>query len=361
MNLEQTKIRLGEFVNNLSIAQSYESRSDVINKMCDYISSRGLDVDDQYLDFVKKVDRSTVDVQIRYVPIYRVTSLARLYWKDQKKEDNDPIEHQEFVRFTFVFDATSQNKRNRISNLNLLKVIDKKAAKSNEETYTNIESYENNDVKLLKTEQIFTPSVVLDVPLLDDEVYPLETSYILSKSDIDKQVDVALKQTKSYKRLKKEKEKWSSIEKMEVEVVLVPIARIKIGLHEQYVNCANGEMDIQYEKNKEISHNLLVARWMTYPTIIIFTILSVLSFIFKWHLEARFENLPAHILGNITDFIWIILVVLGIIFSLCALPSRKGIVKRATNNKDKLRICRICARLLIDVCVALLVMFLMCL
>ena len=360
MNLEQTKIRLGEFVNSLSIAQSYESRSDVINKICDYISSRGLDVDDQYLDFVKNVDRSTVDVQIRYVPIYRVTSLARLYWKEEKKDDKDPLEHQEFVRFTCVFDASNQNKKNRISNLNLLKVIDKKAAKSNEETYTNLSSYENNEVKLLTTEQIFVPSVVLDVPLQDDEVYPLETSYVLSKSDIDKQIDIALKKTKSYRRLKKEKEKWSSIEKCEVEVVLVPIARIKIGLHEQFVNCANGELDIQYEKNKEITHDLFIARWMCYPSVIIFMILSVLSFIFKWHLETKFENLPAHLLGNITDFIWIILVALGIIFSLCSLPTRKGIVKRATDKKDRLRICRTFARLLIDVCIGLLVMFLMC-
>lgn len=357
MNINQTKSRLGDFVNQVSIAQSYTSREEVITKMCDYITSKGFDVDEQYLDFVNNIDRSLVKVNVKYVPIYRVTSLARLYWKDLN--DANSSEHQEFVRFTVVFDGSEFNKKNRINNLNILKIIDKKATKLKEETYKNIESYKNNDVKLLTTEQLFTPSVVMDVPLQDDEIYPLEYSYIISKSQIDKRVDLALKETKSYKRLLNQKEKWSTIEKMDIEVVLVPIAIVRIGLHDQYVNCANGELDLQYEKNKTITKNLSNARWMSYPTIVLFFILSIISFILKWNLEYKFENLPIHILGNYADFIWLILFVLGIIFSLIAIPSRKGIVKRATSNKDRLRISRIGSRILLDICLALLVMILM--
>lgn len=360
MNLEETKVRLGNFVNEISIAQSYISRSEALDKMCDYISDKGFDVDEQYLNFIQNVDRNTIDVKIKYVPIYRVTSLVRLYWKDfQENQDKNNLEHQEFVRFTIVFDASENNKRNRINNLNLVKIIDKKATKLNEERYTSLDQYQSNDVKMLATKQVFTPSIVMDVPLNDGEIYPLEMSYIIRKEEIDRRVNLALKQTKSYKRVHNEKEKWSTIEKIDVEVVLVPIAIVKIGLHEQYVNCANGEMDVQYEQNRGITKNLLLARWMAFPTIGIFLILCIISFILKWNLEYRFEGLPVHFLGNYADFIWVVLFILGILFSLIAIPSRKGIVKRATSNKDRLRISRIFTRFLIDVCIGLLILTLM--
>ena len=358
MNIEETKHRLGSFVDRLSIAESYQSRDDVIAKMCDYITTKKYDVDDSYLEFVNNIDKSAVRVDVKYVPVYRVTSLARLYWKEHK-ENEEAIEHQEFVRFTCVFDAEEYNKKNRINNLNILKIIDKKDSKPQEEIYDQIESYSSDGVLMIGTNDNFVPAVVMDVPLEDNNIYPLETSYIISKSDIEKKVDGALKLTKSYKRLSKQKEKWSSIEKMEVEVVLVPIAIVRIGEHDQYVNCANGEFDIQYEQNRLITENLKMARMMSYPAVIITGALLIGTFFTMWNLEYKFTELPQHILGNLTDIIWLILLVLGVVLSLVAIPTRKGIVKRASLNKDRLKICKIASRLLIDVIVALLVMLLM--
>ena len=359
MNLEETKHRLGSFVDRISIAESYQSRDDVISKMCDYITTKKFDVDDKYLDFVNNIDKNAVRVDVKYVPVYRVTSLARLYWKEHK-ENEEAIEHQEFVRFTCVFDAEDYNKKNRINNLNILKIIDKKDCKPQEEIYDQIESYNSDGVLMIGTnDDNFVPAVVMDVPLEDNEIYPLETSYIISRSDIERKVDGALKLTKSYKRLSKQKEKWSKIEKMEVEVVLVPIAIVRIGEHDQYVNCANGELDIQYEQNKEITQNLKMARMMSYPAVIIALGLLVGTFFTKWNLEYKFTNLPQHILGNLTDIIWLILLALTVVLSLIAIPTRKGIVKRASEDKDRLKICKVASRLLIDVIVALLVMLLM--
>lgn len=359
MNADRLKSCLGENVQTISIAQSYTSRRDVIESIVSYISDQGLDVDDEYLNFVKEVDRTKVEVDVRYVPVYRATALARLFWRE-KKENQEASEHQEFVRFSKVFYADDLNKGNRINNLDILKIIDKKAGKINEARLDSAEDYRYENVPLLKSGEANLPDIVLDVPLQENELYPLETSYILDGNEIATRVGDTLRNTKSYRRLAKQSEKWSSIEQTDVEAVLVPIARIRIGKCDQYVNCANGKIDVRYEKNRQITVNLKRAQKIAYPCIAAFVFLAVGAFIAKWNFPIRFGNMPKHLFANLADILWSVLLIAGIAFSLIAAPTRKNIVQRASKNKDRLKICRIFSHLLLDICVALLTMILLC-
>ena len=359
MKIDRVKSCLGDRVHSVSIAQSYASRRDVIEKIVSYIADQGLDVDDAYLDFVRTVDRAKAEIEVRYVPVYRATALARLFWRESK-ENQEASEHQEFVRFSTLFYADDLNKGNRINQLDILKIIDKKAGKINEARYENADDYRYENVPLLKSGEANLTDIVLDVPLQGDEVYPLETSYILDGNEIEARVGNTLHSTKSYQRLAAQSEKWSSIERLDVEAVLVPIARIRIGKYDQYVNCANGKIDVRYEKNRQITGNLKSAKRIAYPCIVAFLLLAVGAFIAKWNFPVRFANMPKHLFANIADILWLVLVLAGILFSLIAAPTRKAIIHRASQNKDRLRICRIFSHLLLDVSIALLTMILLC-
>lgn len=219
MKIDRVKSCLGDRVHSVSIAQSYASRRDVIEKIVSYIADQGLDVDDAYLDFVRTVDRAKAEIEVRYVPVYRATALARLFWRESK-ENQEASEHQEFVRFSTLFYADDLNKGNRINQLDILKIIDKKAGKINEARYENADDYRYENVPLLKSGEANLTDIVLDVPLQEDEVYPLETSYILDGNEIEARVGNTLHSTKSYQRLAAQSEKWSSIERLDVEAVL---------------------------------------------------------------------------------------------------------------------------------------------
>lgn len=356
MNINDLKNRLGDYVNDISFAKSFKTRGELLVRICEEIKSNGFDIDEEYLKIINEMDTSSLNLEIRYVPLYVATSIARLSWKEHDKDEES--DHQEYIRFSTIFYAEDYNKNNRINNLDLMKVIDKKKSKCFEQKIN--DNQNNEEKKYLPANCSQTPSVVLDVDLGEDEIYPLETSYILSRGDIEKNVNDALNKTKSYHKLSSKQEKWSSIESINVEVILVPIAKLTIGNHVQYINCANEKLDIQYEKNKTITKNLTTARMLTYPFCVIFIILSIVSFFTKRNLEKKFDLNFFIPLRNMGDIIWLILVIIGIVFMVIAIPSRKGIVRRAEKQKDRLKVCKVFTHLLIDVCVGLLVLLLMC-
>ena len=127
MTINDIKARLGN-VSNIEIAQATCSKGDALTKIVEVIEKKGLDVDEEYLDFIKKVEYENVFVDVKYVPIYFATNIAKLSWKE-RKEGEDPTDHQEFVRFNALFYARQNNKKDRINNLQILKILDKKVAK----------------------------------------------------------------------------------------------------------------------------------------------------------------------------------------------------------------------------------------
>lgn len=358
MNYEQTKNALGSFVLDVEVAKSYQDRKEVINRIVTYIKEQGLDVDEAYINFINNYKIEQVPVKVSYIPIYYVTSIARLYWKEK---DETKSEHQEFIKFETCFYANDKNKDSRLNNLNALSIIDKEVLKRTKKA-TSVASIETglieDDVKLLGTSEEFERQIVLDSPLNDeDELYPLELSYILNEKEIDDHLDNALKNTKSYQRLSKFDEKVSKIEQKRVEVVLVPIGKIELGQHEQYVNCANGMVDVRYEKSKQITKNLKHARLMVFPSMVLFAVSSAVSFIFKWNTPVSWNAVP-HLCGNILDVIWLVFTLCGLIISFFAIPKREKIVARATANKDRLKVNRNLAKFLIEISVILLLILL---
>ena len=358
MNYEQTKNSLGGFVSDVEVAKSFQSRKEVINRIITYIKEQGLDVDDAYINFINNYKLDNVPVKVSYLPVYYVTSIARLYWKEK---DETKSEHQEFIKFETCFYANEKNKDSRLNNLNALGIIDKEVLKRTSKT-TSLLAIENNsldeDVKLLGTNQEFERQIIMDTPLEgEDDIYPLELNYILSEKEIDDHLDNALKNTKSYQRLSKFDEKVSKIEQKRVEVVLVPIGKIELGKHEQYVNCVNGMVDVRYEKSRQISKNLKHARLMVFPSIILFALCSAISFVFKWNVPTSWNVIP-HLLNNIIDVLWLFFTLCGVIISLFAIPKREKIVARATANKDRLKINRNLAKFLIEISLVLIVLML---
>jgi hypothetical protein len=359
MNYNQTKETLGSFVNDVEVAKSYQNRKDVISKIVTYIKNQGLDVDDSYIEFINNYQVDQVPVEVTYLPIYFVTSIARLYWKDK---DEEKTEHQEFIKFQTAFYANDKNGGNRLNNLDAMSIIDKDVMKQTKKTSVvdNINtSLKDENIKLLGTTEHYEVQVVLDAPKLsDNDMYPIESSYILNESEIDKHIENALKETKSYQRLQKMDEKVSKIEQKSVEVVLVPIAKIVLGKHHQYVNCANGKIDVKYEKSKQISKNLNFARAIVYPSIFLFLASDVTSFIFKWNTPVTIEKGLPHLFGNIFDILWFVFTFIGVIVSIIAIPKRESIVKRANANKDRLKINRELAKILLADSVILVVILL---
>ena len=121
MTINDIKARLGN-VNNIEIAQSTCSKYDALTKIVAEIEKHGLDVDDVYLDFLKRLEFENVFVDVKYLPIYYTTAIAKLSWKE-RKEGEDPTDHQEFVRFNSLFYARQNNKKERINKLDILKVL----------------------------------------------------------------------------------------------------------------------------------------------------------------------------------------------------------------------------------------------
>lgn len=362
MNLEEAKSFLGEYVKEVNIAKSYVNRNEILREIIETIIADSVDVDEDYLNLINNIDYKSLKINVAYVPVYIATSVARLSWKE-KEDSSDNSDHQEFVRFVTAFYNDENNNKNRINNLDVLKIIDKKKNKIFEQKVDNPSNVNDMSTSLVVRDQVcLLPSPVLDVPYGDNQLYPFVTSYIMSKKDIEQKVEEAFHQTKSYKKFMKRNEKWVNIDKIELEVILVPIAKVKIGEYYQYINCANGIIDVQYERNKEITKNLTNARLISIPSIIAFICLAASSFFFKMKKEMIFENGIKYLFGNYADIIWLVLVVLGLVFSLCALPTRNGIVKRVAKKKqDHIKTCKIFSRLLIDVGIGLLILLLMCL
>lgn len=358
MNINEAKTLLGDYITEVTIAKSYVSRGDVIRQITELITSEKVDVDEEYINIIYNLDYANLKVDIRYVPVYQAIAIARLNWKEMEK--NQSIDHQEYVRFSTLFYADNTNKNHRINNLNILKVINKKNNNFEETKVNDLEQSSGSSLILRNENCSLLPSVVLDVPLENNQMYPMETSYVMSKQDIDSRVQKAFENTKTYAKFSKKSEKWSNIEKIEIEATLVPVARIKIGDYYQYINCANGVIDVQYERNKEITKNVNTARWLYIPSLITFIGLGISSFFTKMKRPMTFKNGVKFFFGNFADVTWLILIAFGIIFSLFAIPTRNEIVKRATKKKDRLKKCRIFTRLLIDVCLCLIILILMC-
>lgn len=363
MNLNEAKSFLGEYVREVNIAKSYVNRNEILREIIETIIADSVDVDEDYLNLINNIDYKSLKINVAYVPVYIATSVARLSWKEKENSSENNSDHQEFVRFVTAFYNDENNIKNRINNLDVLKIIDKKNNKIFEQKVENSSNVNSNSTSLVARDQVcLLPSPVLDVPYEENQLYPFVTSYIMSKKDIEKKVEEAFHQTKSYKKFVKRDEKWVNIDKIDLEVILVPIAKVKLGEHYQYINCANSVIDVQYERNKEITKNLTNARLISIPSIIAFICLSVASFFFKMRKEMIFENGIKYLFGNYADIIWLVLVILGLIFSLCALPTRNGIVKRVAKKKqDHIKTCKIFSRLLIDVGISLLILLLMCL
>lgn len=364
MKLEDLINRVGK-EKELEIARSNVSKQEVIDKIVSFIKEQGFDVDEEYLDFVSNNSFIDVSVDVKYIPIYQVTAIAKLAWKEVSK-DNKAIDHSEFVRFNTSFYHDKKNKKNRINHLKLIDVLGKDSIKLDEHI---IRDYKNdiinNDDRNLPC--TISPQQVLDVNLDINEFYPIDIEYLCSRSEIELEITKALEQSKSYKRLLKQNEKWSSIEKYDVKVILVPVASLYIGKHQQLVNCVNGQIDVEYEISKKITKKLVKARWISYPVIIIFVLLflSMMVLFIVGEKKAYWPELffkDNHWIWsqmkNFNGWIYLITSFIGLVLSLLAFPSRKGIVKRVTNNKNPLSIYKKSTELLIFLNIFILVFFL---
>lgn len=360
MTINEIKARLGS-VNNIEIAQSTCSKYDALTKIVSEIEKHGLDVDDVYLDFLKRLEFENVFVDVKYLPIYYTTAIAKLSWKE-RKEGEEPTDHQEFVRFNSLFYARQNNKKERINKLDILKVLDKKSYKANETAVSGIleTNQINPEVKLLGMEG-YVPQVIMDVPIQEGEFYPLDNQFVLGQTEIEQEVQKSLEFTKSYRRLQKQKEKWSNIEQINVNVVLVPIACVHVGNHDQIVNCANGEMDVQYEVSRTISKELHNARLLVYPSIVLLGLMLIINFILMLIPQKSpviFDEISFVPFQSLNGWIWLISLLMGGVFTLIAIPSRKGIIRRKTNNKNSITISKIFALLIYAIDYSLLILLL---
>jgi hypothetical protein len=347
MNYSDLVSRLGH-INDLEFAQSTCSRSDVINKIFENIKSKGLDVDEDYLNFVKNLNKDEVQVEIKYLPIYVVEAIAKLSWKEVDPKANKSEDHQEFVRFTSTFYAGQEKKKCRYNNIDPLSCIGKENIKMNETTYSDdskIEQIETNDDTLKIEMKDYHSPVILDCQVVDGETYSLDTNSVLGQSDIDKRVQETLEQTKSYKKLSKEKEKWSRIEQTTIKVILLPVAYIHIGQHDQLVNCANEIIDVEYELNPKITKDLLKSRAVLFPGFAIGLILCIAGLVvcmFKEVGNVYFFNEYNinYAFKNFNGYILIITVILLAILTVIALPTRKALVKRLEKDKNTINFIR---------------------
>ena len=362
MTLDELTLKLGNCC-AIEMAQSKYSKHDALTKIVDTIKKKGVDVDDEYLDFIESLEYQSVYVDVKYVPLYCCTCVAKFSWKEFD-EGSDPTDHQEFCRFSTVFYGKDNDASDRINKLNILNVVDKTALNINEskcdETVLRIGT--NNpdcDISKLPAQS----EVIMDSPVKYGEYYDLDTDYLCSQEEIQKRVQVALEQTKSYKRLQKEKEKWSNIVKIDTKVILVPIASLQMGDEYQLVNCTNGTMDVVYKENATITSQLNKAKMITYPSIIIFALCSIAAYLCKTftHSNKQWGDFGLkYIFANLYDIMWIVIFLFGIIVSIIALPTRKTIVKRTEKNKNVLTVVKISSRMILDAILLMILMIVLC-
>ncbi len=365
MNINELIARLGR-VDDVEFAQSTCSRSDVILKIFENIKSKGLDVDEDYLNFVKNLNKDEVQVEVKYLPLYVVESIAKLSWKEIDEKDNKAEDHQEFVRFTSTFYAYQDDKNSRYNKINPLSCLDKENIKVNETLLNDysVETKTENGDEVLKIEMDgYKAPVVLDCSVGDGETYSLDTNAVLGQSDIDKRVQTALENTKSYKKLCKEKEKWSRIEQTRIKVILLPIAYIHIGTHDQLVNCANAIIDVEYELNPKITKDLEKSKAIVFPAFIIGFILSVASFViclFKTvGNELFFKDVNVlYAFKNFNGYFFVILILVLSILMIIALPTRKALVKRLEKDKNTINFIRSIALFIYGLDLGLVIYFL---
>ena len=363
MTLEELKAKFNlNCCQAIDIAHAKYSKKEALIKIGEEINAAGVDVNGEYLDFVRNLEENDMIISVKYIPVYCCQSIARLSWKEVE-EGQEPIDHQEFCKFNTIFYNHCDDESDRINKLQITKIFDKKELKL-EETPVN-----DPNVLLIGTDNPLCDvsnlqnqaEIVMDTPAEDGEFYDIDGNYLCSDSDIRHHIQKALERTKSYKKLQKEKEKWSEIAKIEYRVVLVPVASIKVGLHVQLLNCTNGTLDVIYEKSKEITREVKKAFFMAIPTIALFAISSVAAFIIKWIFVddkiPTWNKFPRYIFGNVFDVCWCVALVMGITFSIVAFPHRKGIVRRATNKKSMLGIYKKAIRFVIE---AIEIMILIC-
>jgi hypothetical protein len=225
------------------------------------------------------------------------------------------------------------------------------------------EDYIIKDEKyLLANHNDLLPQVILDVEN-HNEYYPLDTKYSLNQSEIDERIEENLHKTKSYKKLLKQNERFASVVQNQINVVLIPIARIHLGKYEELVNAANGEIDVIYELSKKVTSQLKKGKWIYLPSVIIFVIFAAVSLailIFAQDLGVQFLFKESKVwlpLRNFSGYLYFILLFFGIIFALIGIPSRKNIVKRITNNKDSLTILKNASFFLYGIDIGLIIFF----
>lgn len=360
MTINDIKVRLGN-VDDIEIAQSSCSKGDALKKIVNEIEKQGLDVDEEYLNFVKKLEYENVPVEVKYVPLYYTTNVAKLSWKE-RKEGEEPTDHVEYVQFNSLFYARQNAKNDRINQLDILKVLDKKVARLNETTPVDgiLETGERS--MTLIGMQGYVPQVVMDVPIAEGECYDVDSAYVLSQKEVEDNIQSALEETKSYRRLQKQKEKWSNIEKVSIKVVLVPIASVKVGSHDQLVNCANGEMDVQYEKSRIITNDLKKARMIVFPAAItlgLFLIIDAILLLVYNNGPVIWESVGLNAFQSFNGWIWLISLIVGLIFTFIAIPSRGSIVARKTNKKNAIKISKVFGLLIYAIDYSLLILFFM--
>ncbi len=365
MNINDIVSRLGH-VDDLQFAQSTCSRSDVINKIFENIKSKGLDVDEEYLNFVKNLNKDEVQVDVKYLPIYVVEAIAKLSWKEVDAKANKSEDHQEFVRFTSTFYAGQEKKNCRYNNIDPLSCIGKENIKINETTYNDdasIEKIESKDDVLKIEMEGYKSPVILDCPCSEGDIYSLDTNSVLGQSDIDKRVQETLEQTKSYKKLSKEKEKWSRIEQTTIKIILLPIAYIHIGAHDQLVNCANDIIDVEYELNPKITKDLVKSRVLLFPAFALGLILCIAGLVVCMFKEVGnvffFEDVNInYAFKNFNGYVLIIMVILLAVLTIIALPTRKALVKRLEKEKNTINFIRSIALFIYGLDLGLIIYFL---